>query len=246
MRPPIQNKQSFTGAGNELIQSTSIPIYLSSKYRTQNVFKDSGHFQRKYGTSKEERKRLRTSINITDFEEVVDMALSKPNDTTDLEIVDMLEHFFWGFKNGLAIEIGVRNVGRSMIHPLGRLGWRRVLVEGDPKYWSILRHQADDADVVTCPICRMNQLIHYANRSDHTAGIIEFMNLDFIRSFYFDIFESSSPPGNISSVNDWSLFPYVLPMQCYSMAFILSAMDITHVEFLMVDVAVSAHYSFVE
>jgi hypothetical protein len=53
--------------------------------------------------------RLRTNVNVADFEEVIDVCLSKPNDQTDIEIIDMLEQFFWGVSYGLALEMGVKN-----------------------------------------------------------------------------------------------------------------------------------------
>ena len=54
------------------------------------------------------------------------------------EVVDALEHFFWGMKNGLAMEIGALDGSphtRSMTTEYeSQMGWSRILVEGDPSY----------------------------------------------------------------------------------------------------------------
>lgn len=184
--------------------------------------------------------RSNAVANISAFEEAVDDCLSRAkNGYTDLEIVDMLEHFFWGATDGVAVELGAKNGAYSMIQPLTALGWRRVLMEGNPKHWTQLIQHAVDTDIVTSPICRKEQLLHYANRSDHTAGIVEFMSKDFLRCFYYDLYEAAKPPGNVSSISNWSRFPYVQQMLCVPMSTILRSLRIRHVHFFLLDVAVS-------
>lgn len=41
-----------------------------------------------------------------EFEEIIKWHLPRTDGFTDGEIVDALEHFFWGQKDGLAMELG--------------------------------------------------------------------------------------------------------------------------------------------
>jgi hypothetical protein len=65
-------------------------------------------------------------------------ALSKVDGYVDGENVDVLEHFFWGQVDGIAMELGALDgtpTTRSMTYTLeAALGWRRVLIEGNPSY----------------------------------------------------------------------------------------------------------------
>ena len=68
------------------------------------------------------------------------------------EAVDAIEHFFWGRTNGLVLELGAGDglpSTASVSYPLEkRLGWRRILVEGNPKFQEILRDQSSEALIV--------------------------------------------------------------------------------------------------
>ena len=54
------------------------------------------------------------------------------------EVVDAIEHFFWGVRNGIALELGALDGGyktRSMTFEYEKnIAWKRVLVEADPVY----------------------------------------------------------------------------------------------------------------
>jgi hypothetical protein len=69
-------------------------------------------------------------------------ALSKVDGYVDGENVDVLEHFFWGQIDGIAMELGALDgtpTTRSMTYTLeAALGWRRVLIEGNPSYRYVL------------------------------------------------------------------------------------------------------------
>jgi hypothetical protein len=49
---------------------------------------------------------LNDKEQMKDFETIVDYFLPRVDGFTDGEVVDALEHFFWGQKHGLAIELG--------------------------------------------------------------------------------------------------------------------------------------------
>jgi hypothetical protein len=76
---------------------------------------------------------------IKQFEESVgNKGLDEIDDFVDGEIIDVLEHFFWMFTDGIAMEIGALDGSyntRSMTQELeAKYGWRRILVEGNPMY----------------------------------------------------------------------------------------------------------------
>ena len=67
----------------------------------------------------------------------------------DGEAVDAIEHFFWGRTNGLVMELGAGDglpATASVSYSLEKqLGWRRILVEGNPKFQEILRTKSTEA-----------------------------------------------------------------------------------------------------
>ena len=76
------------------------------------------------------------------FVNVVKDSLAILKSAADCEIVDAVEQFFWGQMHGLAIELGALDgtpASQSQTYELEkRLGWRRILVEGNPRYRNAL------------------------------------------------------------------------------------------------------------
>lgn len=72
------------------------------------------------------------------FNRVLNDQLENLNRATDGEIVDALEHFFWGKKEGVAMELGALDgtpATHSMTYAFEKeLQWKRILIEGDPSY----------------------------------------------------------------------------------------------------------------
>lgn len=89
------------------------------------------------------------SNSSSQFEEFSDYHLARVDGFTDGEVVDALEHFFWGKKYGIAMELGALDGSpqtRSMTFDFEKsFGWRRILVEGNPTYRSCLRAYSLDA-----------------------------------------------------------------------------------------------------
>ena len=81
---------------------------------------------------------LNDPANMTAFAEFSEYHLVRTDGFTDGEHVDALEHFFWGKTHGIAMELGAlcgSSNSRSMTYEYEKsMGWRRILVEGDPKY----------------------------------------------------------------------------------------------------------------
>jgi len=77
------------------------------------------------------------------FEQLIEHAFD------DGEAVDAIEHFFWGRTNGLVMELGAGDglpSTASVSSPLEKhLGWKRILVEGNPAMMETLRINSFDA-----------------------------------------------------------------------------------------------------
>ncbi|RYH19925.1 hypothetical protein EON65_25195 [archaeon] len=176
------------------------------------------------------------------FEELVDIYLEKPNAHTDLEIVDLLEQFFWGKGDGIAMEIGIKSMAHSMTNQLHRIGWKRILLEGDPRKWRDIKSAAIDAKVIAAPICQRSQVLHYVSYPESAAGILEFMSKDFLRAYHYAIFEACNPPGDLSSISNWPRFLNVTSLECHPASVILKSINLQHINFLLLDAAVSAYF----
>ena len=76
---------------------------------------------------------------------------------SDGEVVDALEHFFWGLQGGVAVELGALDGTpntHSMTHEYEKsLGWRRILIDANPSYRIALLEQSPLAFSVHAAIC---------------------------------------------------------------------------------------------
>lgn len=180
------------------------------------------------------------SNQMKEYTKIVDHYLPRVDGFTDGEVVDALEHFFWGQKHGLAIELGALDGStntRSQTYEYEKaLGWRRILVEGDPSYKANLLKHCPEAFVVTAAICSNHGHVHFNDQS-YTGGILEFMSTEFFRNYHAKIFNSGVPPGNISSIN-WKEHPQVQELDCIPMSAVLSKARARHVNYFILDVEV--------
>lgn len=177
---------------------------------------------------------------VKQFDVLVGHYLPRVDGFTDGEVVDALEHFFWGQKHGLAIELGALDGSintRSQTFEYEKiLGWRRILVEGDPSYKVNLLKHCPNAFIVTAAICSNHGHVHFNDQS-YTGGILEFMSTEFFRTYHTKIFNSGVPPGNISSIN-WKEHPQVQVLDCIPMSAVLSKAKARHVNYFILDVEV--------
>ena len=123
---------------------------------------------------------------------------------TDGEMIDVLEHFFWGKKNGLAMELGALD-GTCKSHSMTvgleeNFGWRRILIEGDPAYKDKMKYLSPQAYSINAAICEHHTTVHFAHHA-YVGGIVEFMAPEFLKQFFPDLYAASVPPGNASSIN---------------------------------------------
>ncbi|RYH22219.1 FkbM family methyltransferase [archaeon] len=168
----------------------------------------------------------------------VEVGLSRLDGYVDGENVDALEHFFWGFTDGVAMELGALDGSRDSrsmtVDFEEHLGWRRVLIEGNPKYRSALPKTSPLSLSVSAAICETAGKVHFAN-ADFVGGIVEFMDTKFLQSFHGSIYNAGNPPGNLSAVN-WGLFGHVSEIDCIPLSEILHEAHIKHINFFILDV----------
>lgn len=104
---------------------------------------------------------------------MVEKLLSKVSDMTDGESVDVLEHFFWGKRHGLAMELGALD-GSDATHSMTvayerSLNWVRILIDGNPEYRKTMVKKNPLAFDVHAAICTESSTVHY-NSKQYVGG----------------------------------------------------------------------------
>ena len=174
--------------------------------------------------------------------------LQGPYAFSDLEVVDALEHFFWGKAAGVAMELGAVEgtpARVSMTYDLEHtLNWTRVLVEANPKFRRALQRLNPFDFTVHASICSEERTVHFAFKA-YLSGILEFMEVSFIQDNFpiaFHIFNSTEPPQRWDLV-DWSSAQRHSternrfdPISCVPLAKVLDRAAVRHVNFFVLDV----------
>eukprot|EP01032_Pedospumella_encystans_P011205 gene11205-13044_t len=172
------------------------------------------------------------------FVNIVNYFLPRVDGFTDGEVVDALEHFFWGQENGLAIELGALdgsvNTKSQTFEYEKTLKWRRILVEGDPTYKANLLKESSQAFIANAAICADRGLVHFSDQA-YTGGILEFMSDEFFRTYHFPVYKSGVPPGNLSSI-DFTKHAHVKTIDCIPMSLVLHKAHVRHVNYFVLDV----------
>jgi len=175
--------------------------------------------------------------------EFTDRNLAPVDGFTDGELVDALEHFFWGKKHGLSLELGALDGSpntRSMTYAYQEsLGWDRILVEANPTYRNDMIKNSPGALSINAAICSTPGKVHFAH-SDYVGGIVEFMSMGFLSQYHSQIFKAGTPPGNISSI-DWPQLTNVKEIECIPLSKVFHYFRINHVNFFILDVEVTTH-----
>jgi hypothetical protein len=161
----------------------------------------------------------------------------------DGENVDAIEHFFWGKKGGISIELGAIDgsaATMSMTHVFeSELYWKRIIIEGNPVWADKMRTHSPRAFAVNAAICEKEQTVHYVNEA-YVSGIIEFMDDKFLSRFHKKLRGAEKIPGDATSI-DWESSDVmkngiVTPISCIPLSTILKFAKITHVNFFLLDV----------
>lgn len=91
------------------------------------------------------------------FRTLVAARLQTVDGYTDGEVVDALEHFFWGQTDGVAVELGALDGSletHSMTFDLeSSCGWKRILVDGNPQYRAGMKQKSPHSFSVNAAIC---------------------------------------------------------------------------------------------
>lgn len=181
---------------------------------------------------------------IKPFEKIVEYFLPRVDGFTDGEVVDALEHFFWGQRNGLAIELGAldgtANTKSQTVEYEKTLGWKRILIEGDPTYRENLLKHSHEAFIVSAAICAHQAKVHFSDQT-YTGGILEFMSKEFFQTYHTKIYNAGNPAGDLSTV-DWKQFPNVKDVECVPMSTVLHKARARHVNYFILDVEVCNPY----
>ena len=180
------------------------------------------------------------SASMAIFSSVIDRLLPTLDSHTDGEVVDALEHFFWGMRDGLAIELGALDGHpdtKSMTYEYEKsLNWKRILIEGNPVYRDDLAAKSPLAFSVNAAICANPSTVHYINLP-YVGGIVEFMATDFIKTFHPALYNAGVPPGSIANVN-FSTIPNIVPVSCLPLSRVLGKAHVSHVNYFILDVEV--------
>jgi hypothetical protein len=182
------------------------------------------------------------AANMTKLVEFDDYHLARVDVYSDGELVDALEHFFWGMKYGLAIELGALDGSpgtRSQTYEYEKtLGWKRILIEGNPKYRTTLIKNSPLALSINAAICEKAGYVHYST-ADYVGGIVEFMSPSFLRDFHNPIYKACMPPGNVSALNVTAVGHLLNEVTCLPLSTILHKARVKHVNYFILDVEVS-------
>ena len=157
---------------------------------------------------------------------------------TDGEVVDAIEHFFWGMKGGVAMELGALDGTpntNSMTYEYEKsLGWRRILIDANPTFRASLLEQSPLAFSANAAICAKQTKVHYVIAT-YVGGILEFMETNYMKKYHTDLYYAAIPPGNVSSLN-FEKYSHIKLVECTPLSRILKKAQITHVNYFMLDV----------
>jgi FkbM family methyltransferase len=115
------------------------------------------------------------------------------------------------------------------------LNWKRILIEGDPVYRNAMLINSPLALSVNAAMCIESAAVHYSPKAG-TGGIIEYMSSDFLKMFHSNLYNSCTPPGNLTSL-DYSTASYLLKeVECMPLSKVLNAAHVKHVNYFILDV----------
>ena len=162
--------------------------------------------------------------------------LRRTDGFTDGEVVDAMEHFFWGQFGGIAMELGALDGShdtRSMTRDYeDSMGWKRILIDGSPVYKKTLAAKSPEAFGVVAAICERPDTLHFSPK-EYVGGILEFMAKPFLKEYHNEIWKQGE--GDLSNVA-WDHAKNVKEVPCVPMAHILKAARVRHVNYFILDV----------
>lgn len=138
------------------------------------------------------------------------------------EDVWLYEHWFYGIKDGIALESGAYQ-GLQMSNTYmfqNYAGWKSIHVEGDPfNYEQLVKNRPESLNIHAA-LCNESRQLHYlTGGTSTTRGFYEFMTEKFIKDWH----------GGIKQEN-------LIPVKCYPMKDVLRQLHIKHVDIWFLDV----------
>ena len=88
-------------------------------------------------------------------------------------------------------------------------------------------------------ICNSQKTIHYAvgQGNPYTGGILEFMSLDYMKTWHPDLYNACSPKGDASTLNFNNCGKdRLLPVDCLPLHYIFRKLQVRHVNLFILDV----------
>ena len=180
------------------------------------------------------------STAMTTMTEMLEERLRRTDGFTDGEVVDAMEHFFWGQFGGIAMELGSLDGShdtRSMTRDYeDSMGWKRILIDGSPVYTKSLAQKSPEAFGVVAAICEKEKetAMHFSPK-EYVGGILEFMAKPFLKEYHNEVWKLGTPEGELSNV-DWSKTKNIKEVPCVPMSSILRAARVRHINYFILDV----------
>lgn len=177
------------------------------------------------------------------LDEIFDYSRSNFSLAVDLEDVDAVEHFFWGMRGGLALELGAED-GSIYTHSMTSmleeyLGWRRILIEGNPKFRAALKERSPNAVTISAAVSDSVASRHFSPLKD-VGGLIDAMTPEFLSWYHHHLNNHSTPfPEQLSSV-DWTAESVqqlnITRVQTVPLQHLLDKVGVRHIHFFILDV----------
>lgn len=170
------------------------------------------------------------------FKMFVDRTLPKVEALTDGEEVDAIEHYFWGQKQGLAIELGAMDGSaktKSQTIDMEKVfGWRRILIEGNPSFSKGLVEMFPNSFSINAVICAHHSHVHFVD-APHIGGILEYMPNNTVKEHFPHLYNEAG----VSAINV-SEHPEVREVDCLPLSNVLHKARTRHVHYFILSVQV--------
>lgn len=170
------------------------------------------------------------------FKAFIDRTLPHVEALTDGEEVDAIEHYFWGQKQGLAIELGAMDGSaktKSQTVDMEKIfGWRRILVEGNPAFSADVVKMFPNSFSVNAVICAHHSHVHFVD-APHTGGILDFMPNNTMKAHFPHLYNQAG----VSAI-DVSKHPDVREVDCLPLSSVLHKARTRHVHYFILSVQV--------
>ncbi|GIL68335.1 hypothetical protein Vafri_21539 [Volvox africanus] len=140
------------------------------------------------------------------------------------EDLHLFQKYFCGVQNGTFLELGALN-GEHLSNTYMfefKLGWRGVLIEGNPNSYESLWKKRPNAITIHSAVCSEYQIVHYVIKYSEVGGILEFMS-DSFKALWHKNWKSYTEEEAPS-------------VPCYPFSALIGLAGIRHVDAMFLDV----------